>query len=300
MRKGFFYRLISAISCLLIPALAQAIWYLINYFVANVSTIVSVTFLEDISSASADDLLIIEREVYRRNTSLVYTISAVIAIFIFYLVYKRFNIKTLRDLVSIKKIGLAKPIFIFVAGVLLNVFSVTAVKILSDIIPQKWIDANSESVGVYQQGSMFFSFLTIMIFAPIIEEILFRGLLYSSLKKAFCQIFPLKEKNIVVIVLCALITSFCFGYIHGNILQGIYTFVLSLIMIYVIEYTESIISSIVMHIGFNMSMIFTQFLYGRVPDIVLCIVSIILSIIALTMMTIVNGGKNEKTNYTPN
>lgn len=294
MKKGFFNKTIGAISCLLIPALAQAIWYLINYFVANVSTIVAVTFFVDISSASADDLTLIEREVYKRNASLVYTISAVIAIFIFYIIYKRFKVKTIVDLVSFKKTGVLKLFLIFISGILFNVFSVTAVKIMDNIIPQKWIDANSESVGAYQQGNIIFSFLTIMVFAPIIEEILFRGFLYSSLKKAIYQIVPYGEKNIIVVVICAAITSFCFGYIHGNILQGIYTFILSLIMIYVMEYTGSIISAIALHIGFNMSMLFTQFLYGRVPDIVLCVTSIILSIISLAIMTISNGGKNER------
>ena len=85
MNKGFFNRLIGAVHYILMPALAYAIWYLINYFVTNVSAIVSITFFEDVSGASADELLQIERSVLQKNVSLVYTISAIIALFFFYL-----------------------------------------------------------------------------------------------------------------------------------------------------------------------------------------------------------------------
>lgn len=295
MGNGFFNRLIDAVRYILMPALAYAIWYLINYFVTNVSAIVSITFFEDVSGASADELLQIERSVLQKNVSLVYTISAIIALFFFYLMYKRFNVRTIAD-ISFSRTKTFPNVTMFFAGILLNVFSVSLVNLLIKIIPQSWVDANSESVGAFAKGNIVFMILTVAIFAPIIEEILFRGILYNSLKKAIEHLVPVSENNVIAKIISAVITSFLFAYIHGNILQGIYTFVLSIIMIYALEITGSLITAIVIHMGFNMANLFTFFLYGKVPDIVLCIVSAILVIIAFAMVKIVKGGKNERQN----
>lgn len=295
MKQGFFNRLIGAVHYILMPALAYAIWYLINYFVTNVSAIVSITFFEDVSGASADELLQIERSVLQKNVSLVYTISAIIALFFFYLMYKRFNIRTISD-ISFRHTKTFPNVTMFLTGVVLNVFSVSLVNLLDKIIPQSWVDANSESVGAFAKGNIVFTILTIVVFAPIIEEILFRGILYNSLKKAIGQLVPVCENKVITKIIAAVITSFLFAYIHGNILQGIYTFVLSVLMIYALELTGSLITTIVIHIGFNIANMFTFFLYGKVSDIVLCIVSAILVIIAFAMVKITTGGKNERQN----
>lgn len=295
MVKGFFSRLINAVYFLLVPVLAYAIWYLINYFVTNVSALVSITFFEDVSGASADELLQIESTVLRRNIGIVYTISAIVAIFFFYLMHKRFQVRTISD-ISFSRTKAFPNVTVFLSGVILNVFSVSLVNLLSKIIPQSWIDANADSVSSFSHGNIVFSLLTVMVFAPIIEEILFRGIMYTSFTKAFAQLFPAGEKNVMPKILSAVTTSLAFGYIHGNILQGIYTFVLSLIIICAREITGSLITAILIHMGFNMSNLFTYFLYGRVPDIVLCIVSAILVLIAFTMVKIASGGKNERQN----
>jgi len=87
------------------------------------------------------------------------------------------------------------------------------------------------------------TFLVLVLLQPLIEEIMVRGFLYSSLKKAF------------PIVLAALITSLLFGAAHlagggsgGPLyIAAIDTFVLSLFLIYLRERTGSLWASVTLH-----------------------------------------------------
>lgn len=87
------------------------------------------------------------------------------------------------------------------------------------------------------------TFLVLVILQPIIEEIMVRGFLYSTFKKAF------------PIILAAIMTSLLFGAAHlagggsgGPLyIAAIDTFVLSLFLIYLREKTGSLWSSITLH-----------------------------------------------------
>lgn len=81
--------------------------------------------------------------------------------------------------------------------------------------------------------------LLIGIFAPICEEFVFRGVIYGALRKTM---------NIRgAIVMQALL----FGLMHGNLNQFLYAFVLGILMAILVEATESIAASMLMHIFVN-------------------------------------------------
>lgn len=92
-------------------------------------------------------------------------------------------------------------------------------------------------------GSMdtIFGIITLVILVPIFEEILFRGLVFTELKS---------NMNIAAAVI---LQAFLFGLIHGNILQGIYAFTLGVITALVVVWSKSIMSSITVHVFFNIS-----------------------------------------------
>jgi len=82
--------------------------------------------------------------------------------------------------------------------------------------------------------------LCVVLFIPIFEEILFRGLIFIELKKT---------TNLVIsIILQALI----FGIFHGNLLQGIYTFALGIILSILYIWLDSIWAPIICHITYNL------------------------------------------------
>ena len=84
-----------------------------------------------------------------------------------------------------------------------------------------------------------FQILSIVIFAPFAEELLFRGALYPSLKNAGYPRF-------------ALVTSaLLFAAVHAKWELMLPLFMLGLSLVWVYEKTRSILAPIVMHASFN-------------------------------------------------
>lgn len=79
------------------------------------------------------------------------------------------------------------------------------------------------------------------IFGPLVEEVLFRGMVFGKLRRAF-SFLP-----------AALISSAIFGLYHMNLVQGIYAGVFGLILAYVFEKTETIWGCYLLHAFFNLS-----------------------------------------------
>ena len=81
------------------------------------------------------------------------------------------------------------------------------------------------------------------ICGPILEELIFRGIVYNKLKTF--------NKPMVSIIL----TSIIFGVIHGNFVNIIYTFGVSFILIYLYEKYKTLKAPIIMHIFLNTTII---------------------------------------------
>lgn len=79
------------------------------------------------------------------------------------------------------------------------------------------------------------------IFGPLVEEVLFRGMVFGKLRRAF-SFWP-----------AALISGAIFGLYHMNLVQGIYAGVFGIILAYVFEKTETIWGCYLLHAFFNLS-----------------------------------------------
>ncbi len=90
------------------------------------------------------------------------------------------------------------------------------------------------SPGGQDSFSIIIFFVSLCVFAPLIEEILFRGYLLNILK-------PHGAKLAVVI------TSIAFGLLHGYLQQGFVAFVIGIVLGYVAIKTNSILPSIILH-----------------------------------------------------
>lgn len=97
--------------------------------------------------------------------------------------------------------------------------------------------------GVYSSLELFLIAIALIVIAPILEEIVFRGLLFGSLKKA------------MPVILAAVITSILFAIGHltqgegGTLLYiaGIDTFILSMILIYIRQKSGGLWAPIGLH-----------------------------------------------------
>lgn len=109
--------------------------------------------------------------------------------------------------------------------------------IAAQVIPGFDLD-EAQDVGfanLTQRYEYVIAFLTLVVLAPVAEEVLFRGYLYGRLRRW------------VPIWVAALITSVVFGVVHGQWNVGVDVFVLSLVMCGLREWTGSIWAGILLH-----------------------------------------------------
>ncbi len=98
---------------------------------------------------------------------------------------------------------------------------------------------------------IFFS-LFVSVFAPIVEEIFFRGFFYSALRS---RAGPLKA---------AFFVSFIFALLHMNMTGFLPIFILGLLLAYLYEKTGSLIAPIAVHILHNSIVLYFVFLYRAI------------------------------------
>jgi len=100
-------------------------------------------------------------------------------------------------------------------------------------------------------GDFFITFMTTVFMAPILEELLFRGLIYKRLRN-ICKPF-----------VAAIISSLAFGISHGNLVQFSYAFLAGMLLAYVYEKYKNIWAPIIFHFCANaLSMIGTDAIDG--------------------------------------
>ncbi len=109
----------------------------------------------------------------------------------------------------------------------------------------------SELAELLYVGNLFLEILTMVIVAPLVEEIVFRGLAYRRMKR-YCKPW-----------IAAIISALLFGLYHMNVVQGVYAFFLGLLLIVVYEKFKSLWAPILFHAAANMFSIFlSEIVYG--------------------------------------
>lgn len=139
-----------------------------------------------------------------------------------------------------------------------------------------------EIVGSLYNYNVVVDVIGLGVAVPIAEELLFRGIIYNRIKT------NIGVRNGTII------TSLLFGVYHGNIVQGIYAFFLSLLIIFVQEKFGTVIMAIVFHMGVNIFSVLLQdtflqnVLYGNAYRVILSTVVecaiVVLSIVFLNGM----------------
>jgi len=100
-------------------------------------------------------------------------------------------------------------------------------------------------------GERLLAFIVFVIIAPVVEELVFRGLLYGKMRRSGINI-----------VVSTLIVSLLFALAHGQLNVGIDVFLLSIVLCLVREYTGGIGAPIVIHMLKNMLAFYVLFVVG--------------------------------------
>ncbi|WLF70402.1 CPBP family intramembrane metalloprotease [Clostridium septicum] len=121
-------------------------------------------------------------------------------------------------------------------------------------------------------GNIFVAILVVGIIAPIAEEFIFRGVIYRALKKNMS------------IVSTIIIQAILFGIFHGNLIQGMYTIPLALVLGYVTYRTNSLLPAIMIHIVNNTAAtVMPMFLTGVDITMPLVIILLILGLLGVIL-----------------
>lgn len=129
-------------------------------------------------------------------------------------------------------------------------FIVTFTISLIPSVAEYYSGAFDEQYAAMLDAPLPLQIINVAIITPFVEEILFRGMIYGSLRKGMPKIAA------------AIIASVVFGVFHGNIVSMIYAAALSFIMIAVYEKTDSLFVTIAMHAALNGS----SFIMGYIPE----------------------------------
>lgn len=128
------------------------------------------------------------------------------------------------------------------AGFIIYAALAAIVSQLFSIFP--WFDVNQvQNVGIENLSNAperLCAFLTLVVIAPIVEEVIFRGWLYGKIRKTL----PAKTSSIVI---TSLIVSVLFGILHFQWNVSVNVFCLSLVLCALRELTGNIYSGILLH-----------------------------------------------------
>ncbi|MCL2068345.1 MAG: CPBP family intramembrane metalloprotease [Oscillospiraceae bacterium] len=160
-------------------------------------------------------------------------------IFMFYLIRyyrkKKFSFRTSAGLVktgfTLREYGMFAAL-----GTLLNLFCIIVINLLPAQVTASYGVSVSQSLSV---GGLLLNCLVILVYAPLMEEIIFRGLCLTYLRGCMKP------------YAAAVLLSVVFGLSHAQPLWVVYTMLMGMVFSVAAIRSQSIIPSIVAHFSFN-------------------------------------------------
>lgn len=107
--------------------------------------------------------------------------------------------------------------------------------------PEAWFSSYNETMGMMLDGSELFLAAATVIAAPFVEEVVFRGLVYTRLCRGMKR------------WIAALLSAVIFGLVHGTVLHLVYTVPMGLILCLIYDKYRTLWAPIVFHMGFNLA-----------------------------------------------
>jgi membrane protease YdiL (CAAX protease family) len=98
---------------------------------------------------------------------------------------------------------------------------------------------HEQTIEIFAAMGNLYYIIAAVIFAPVMEEIICRGLIFKRLR-SFMGFLP-----------SALVSGAIFGVMHGNIVQGIYATVIGVVFAYIYEKKQSLVAPIIAHFLLN-------------------------------------------------
>ncbi len=176
------------------------------------------------------------------------SICSALVLVLIYLLFYTLRGKRFTKEISLAKIPSSAGAVSFTLGASAQIIVVVAISLLTILFPaiKEAEAANSEYYTLaFGGGSFIMEILCIGIITPILEEIVFRGLIYTRLRRA------------MPVIAAQILSALIFGAAHMNWMQFIYASLIGFLMALLFEKYQSILPSILFHIAFNCFSYFT-------------------------------------------
>ena len=195
---------------------------------------------------------------------------------IIYLLHTFTTKKTIKESKICNKISIKTLLVViliaFASFILLSPFA----NVLDELFQKIGFNGGELPIKMNSFKNFAFLFLTLGVFAPIVEELIFRGVIFNGLKKQSTKF-------------AVLISSLMFMLIHLSINQSIYQFLMGIVLALAVLYTNSLISSILIHFINNSTILLINYIipnltnvnYLSVHYIIIAVVLLILGAVSL-------------------
>lgn len=217
-----------------------------------------------------------------------YLLSAVLTFFTAWIIHIFFKREFIERL-SFKKAPFIFILVSFVTGCSLQmpISFIMALIENAGIAPDLFEQYSNHIETLMTNQSLVLQILAVGIVAPLIEEIIFRGMIFNQLK------------NNIPVALALVIQALLFGIVHLNIVQGIYAFLIGIVLGLSIIWSKSLILPVFIHMGMNLAgIVLSEFGAGinSLASLFMLIISFLL--IPICMLFLYHKTREEKANNT--
>lgn len=223
-RRGAKNKVISLLFALIFPA-----GYLLSQVIVSIVVVFCVTMVTFAGGGGLDmgNLTLIATAV----SGVLTAVAAVLTI--------KLSRKSVKTELRVRNPGAVTLILALVLGVSMNLATSALVSIIP--FPDWMVDSYNEEVSaaLLEGSSPVLMVCVVGVLVPIVEEICLRAMPLRALRRAYPA------------AVAAVIGGAIFALIHGNPLQIIYVLPVGIILCFVYIWTESVIATIALHIGYN-------------------------------------------------
>ena len=171
-------------------------------------------------------------------------LAGVFALLTYFIIFK-IRKKSFFGEVGFRKIPVLDGFGLVIFGAFLNVFVTIVMSFIP--FPEDWMSSYIEASSLIADTTSPVTIIYTVIGAPVIEEVIFRGLCHSSLKRG------------VPMLAAMIISSWGFGIAHGTIIWALYATLLGFLLVWMREKYNSLTASLLVHLGFNLMGIVLSF-----------------------------------------
>lgn len=152
--------------------------------------------------------------------------------------------------------GIKKIILCCLLGITAQIFSSYALGFILDMLPGAAGRYIADTENLFKNDAV--TILRVAVLFPVLEEFVFRFLILGLLRRY------------VPFIAANLMQAALFGIYHMNLVQGIYAFLLGLLIGYLMEESQTILACFGFHIVFNISGLLLDDLAGDDISRIVC------------------------------